>query len=100
MSEKQEIRLAGFAGRESFSPGIFSGRLLRFSKTRMRYSRRAMVPRLEEALAAADVLISSETVHYPKVGDPTLLVIMSQGAWATYGSSLVAGGCSFWTRTW
>jgi 2-oxoglutarate ferredoxin oxidoreductase subunit gamma len=38
------------------------------------------------------VVISDTTIHYPKVGKPDILVLMSQGAFTTYGGSICPDG--------
>lgn len=92
MSEKQEIRLAGFGGQGIILSGHILGKAAALFENKNAVFTQSYGPEARGGSCSADVLISSETIHYPKVGDPTLLVIMSQGAWATYGSSLVPGG--------
>lgn len=92
MSDKQEIRLAGFGGQGIILSGHILGKAAALFENKNAVFTQSYGPEARGGSCSADVLISSETIHYPKVGDPTLLVIMSQGAWATYGSSLVPGG--------
>ncbi len=92
MSEKQEIRLAGFGGQGIILSGHILGKAASLFENRNAVFTQSYGPEARGGSCSADVVISTQAVHYPKVGKPTLLVIMSQGAWVTYGSSLAAGG--------
>lgn len=92
MSEKQEIRLAGFGGQGIILSGHILGKAASLFENKNAVFTQSYGPEARGGSCSADVVISTEAIHYPKVGSPTLLVIMSQGAWATYGPSLVPGG--------
>ncbi|MBI5248263.1 MAG: 2-oxoacid:acceptor oxidoreductase family protein [Desulfomonile tiedjei] len=92
MSEKQEIRLAGFGGQGIILSGHILGKAASLFEKKNAVFTQSYGPEARGGSCSADVVISTQTVHYPKVGNPSLLVIMSQGAWATYGSSLNPGG--------
>jgi 2-oxoglutarate ferredoxin oxidoreductase subunit gamma len=92
MSEKQEIRLAGFGGQGIILSGHILGKAAALFDKKNAVFTQSYGPEARGGSCSADVVISTDTIHYPKVGVPGVLVLMSQGAWNTYGSSIRPGG--------
>jgi 2-oxoglutarate ferredoxin oxidoreductase subunit gamma len=88
MSEKQEIRLAGFGGQGIVLSGHILGKAATLFEKKNAVFTQSYGPEARGGSCSADVVISEGAIHYPKVGSPGVLVIMSQGALATYGASL------------
>ena len=88
MSEKQEIRLAGFGGQGIVLSGHILGKAVALFEKRNAVFTQSYGPEARGGSCSADVVISDTAVHYPKVGSPDVLVLMSQGALATYGGSI------------
>jgi 2-oxoglutarate ferredoxin oxidoreductase subunit gamma len=92
MTEKQEIRLAGFGGQGIILSGHILGKAAALFEKKNAVFTQSYGPEARGGSCSADVVISTDTIHYPKVGVPGVLVLMSQGAWNTYGSSIRPGG--------
>lgn len=92
MNEKQEIRLAGFGGQGIILSGHILGKAAALFENKNAVFTQSYGPEARGGSCSADVVISDDVVHYPKVGRPAVLVIMSQGAWTTYGQSILPGG--------
>ena len=92
MSEKQEIRLAGFGGQGIILSGHILGKAAALFEKRNAVFTQSYGPEARGGSCSADVVISDETIHYPKVGQPDVLVLMSQGALQTYGESIRGRG--------
>ncbi|HMK33460.1 MAG TPA: 2-oxoacid:acceptor oxidoreductase family protein [Desulfomonilaceae bacterium] len=92
MTEKQEVRLAGFGGQGIILSGHILGKAAALFEKKNAVFTQSYGPEARGGSCSADVVISDGPVYYPKVGQPGVLVVMSQGAWATYGASLRPGG--------
>lgn len=92
MSAKQEVRLAGFGGQGIILSGHILGKAAALFEKKNAVFTQSYGPEARGGSCSADVVISEDVVHYPKVGQPDVLVIMSQGAWSTYGSNVRPGG--------
>ena len=92
MSGKQEVRLAGFGGQGIVLSGHILGKAAALFEKKTAVFTQSYGPEARGGSCSADVVISEDVVHYPKVGQPDVLVIMSQGAWGTYGGTIRAGG--------
>lgn len=92
MSEKQEVRLAGFGGQGIILSGHILGKAAALFENKKAVFTQSYGPEARGGSCSADVVISEETIHYPKVGQPHVLVVMSQGAWGTYGGTIRPGG--------
>ncbi|MBI4965735.1 MAG: 2-oxoacid:acceptor oxidoreductase family protein [Desulfomonile tiedjei] len=92
MTVKQEIRLAGFGGQGIILSGHILGKAAALFERKNAVFTQNYGPEARGGSCSADVVISDETIHYPKVGQPDVLVIMSQGALQTYGNSIRAHG--------
>jgi 2-oxoglutarate ferredoxin oxidoreductase subunit gamma len=92
MSAKQEIRLAGFGGQGIILSGHILGKAVALFEKKNAVFTQSYGPEARGGSCSADVVISDSTIHYPKVGRPDVLVLMSQGALNTYGASISPGG--------
>lgn len=92
MTEKQEVRLAGFGGQGIVLAGHILGKAAALFESKKAVFTQSYGPEARGGSCSADVVISEETIHYPKVAKPHVLVIMSQSAWTTYGGSIRPGG--------
>jgi len=92
MNQKQEIRLAGFGGQGIILSGHILGKAAALYEHKNAVFTQSYGPEARGGSCSADVVISDETIHYPKVQQPDVLVVMSQGAWGTYGNSIRQGG--------
>ncbi len=92
MSEKQEIRLAGFGGQGIILSGHILGKAAALFERRNAVFTQSYGPEARGGSCSADVIISQGVIHYPKVGQPQVLVLMSQGALHTYGGFIAQRG--------
>lgn len=92
MTAKTEIRLAGFGGQGIILSGHILGKAAALFEQKNAVFTQSYGPEARGGSCSADVVISEETIYYPKVGLPDVLVLMSQGAWNTYGGCLRSGG--------
>jgi len=92
MIDKQEVRLAGFGGQGIILSGHILGKAAALFEKKNAVFTQSYGPEARGGSCSADVVISDQVIHYPKVGEPHVLVLMSQGAWTTYGGSLRPGG--------
>lgn len=92
MTEKQEIRLAGFGGQGIVLSGHILGKAAALFEKKNAVFTQSYGPEARGGSCSADVVLSDGAIHYPKVGSPGVLVLMSQGAWSTYGNSVRPGG--------
>lgn len=92
MSEKREIRLAGFGGQGIILSGHILGKAASIYEKKNAVFTQSYGPEARGGSCSADVVVSDTLIHYPKVEHPDVLVLMSQGALATYGESIKAKG--------
>lgn len=89
---KKEIRLAGFGGQGIILAGHILGKAAALHERKNAVFTQSYGPEARGGSCSADVVISDTAIHYPKVVEPDVLVLMSQGAWGTYGSVVRGGG--------
>lgn len=92
MSYKAEIRLAGFGGQGIILSGHILGKAAALFEKKEAVFTQSYGPEARGGSCSADVVISDASIHYPKVGRPNVLVLMSQGALNTYGGSIRSDG--------
>lgn len=92
MNVKHEVRLAGFGGQGIVLAGHILGKAGALFEKKNAVFTQSYGPEARGGSCSADVVISEETIYYPKVEQPGVLVIMSQGAMETYGGSVDAHG--------
>ena len=89
---KKEIRLAGFGGQGIILSGHILGKAAALHEQKNAVFTQSYGPEARGGSCSADVVISDTSIHYPKVVEPDVLVLMSQGAWGTYGGIIRSGG--------
>ncbi|MFZ5868172.1 MAG: 2-oxoacid:acceptor oxidoreductase family protein [Thermodesulfobacteriota bacterium] len=92
MTDKQEVRLAGFGGQGIVLAGHILGKSAALFEKKNAVFTQSYGPEARGGSCSADVVISEDPIHYPKVRCPDVLVLMSQGALATYGDAIRPGG--------
>jgi|UniRef100_A0A7C4ASP7 2-oxoglutarate ferredoxin oxidoreductase subunit gamma len=92
MTEKREIRLAGFGGQGIILAGHILGKAASIYEKKNAVFTQSYGPEARGGSCSADVVVSDGLIHYPKVSQPDVLVLMSQGALETYGGNIKEGG--------
>jgi len=92
MTEKIEVRLAGFGGQGIVLSGHILGKAASLFEQKNAVFTQSYGPEARGGSCSADVVVSEAPIYYPKVELPDVLVVMSQGAWGTYGGSIRRGG--------
>lgn len=88
MTLKREVRMAGFGGQGIILAGHILGKAGALFEKRNAVFTQSYGPEARGGSCSADVIISDDAIHYPKVERPSVIVIMSQGALETYGNSI------------
>ncbi len=81
---RTEIRLSGFGGQGIIKTGFIIGEAVAIHDGRNATFTQSYGPESRGGAAAAQVVISDEPISYPHVIDPSILVVMSQGAYSKY----------------
>jgi 2-oxoglutarate ferredoxin oxidoreductase subunit gamma len=81
---RMEIRLSGFGGQGIIKMGYIIGEAVAIHDGKNATFTQSYGPESRGGACAAQVVISDETISYPHVIDPTILVVMSQGAYSKY----------------
>jgi 2-oxoglutarate ferredoxin oxidoreductase subunit gamma len=92
MIQKREVRFAGFGGQGIILSGHILGKAATLFEKKNAVFTQSYGPEARGGSCSADVVISDDTIYYPKVGLPDVLVIMSQSAWTTYGARIKPAG--------
>lgn len=91
MTLRREVRMAGFGGQGIILAGHILGKAGALFEKRNAVFTQSYGPEARGGSCSADVIISDDSIHYPKVEHPNVIVIMSQGALETYGNSIGRG---------
>ncbi|MBU0517117.1 MAG: 2-oxoacid:acceptor oxidoreductase family protein [Proteobacteria bacterium] len=91
MSDKTEVRLAGFGGQGIVLAGNILGRAATLFEGQNAVFPQSYGPEARGGACTADVVISAGRVNYPKVIAPRILVLMSEDAKNTYGHIYAEG---------
>jgi 2-oxoglutarate ferredoxin oxidoreductase subunit gamma len=86
--ERREVRLAGFGGQGIVLAGNILGRAIVLQEGRNAVFTQSYGPEARGGACSADVVLSDEAIHYPKVSNPDVLVFMSEEAKTTYGKQI------------
>ena len=89
---RTELQLGGFGGQGIISAGKIIGQAAAIYDGLEVSFTQSYGPEARGGSAGSQVVISSEPIHHPHITQPTGAIIMSQGAFAKYGSSLAPGG--------
>lgn len=81
---RTEIRLSGFGGQGIIKTGYIIGEAVAIHDGKNATFTQSYGPESRGGAAAAQVVISDAPISYPHVIDPTILVVMSQGAYNKY----------------
>jgi 2-oxoglutarate ferredoxin oxidoreductase subunit gamma len=81
---RTEIRLSGFGGQGIIKTGYIIGEAVSIHDGKNATFTQSYGPESRGGAAAAQVVISDEPISYPHVIDPSILVVMSQGAYNKY----------------
>jgi 2-oxoglutarate ferredoxin oxidoreductase subunit gamma len=81
---RTEIRLSGFGGQGIIKTGNIIGEAVAIHDGKNATFTQSYGPESRGGAAAAQVVISDEPISYPHVIDPSILVVMSQGAYTKY----------------
>jgi 2-oxoglutarate ferredoxin oxidoreductase subunit gamma len=85
MSDKTEVRLAGFGGQGIVLAGNILGKAATLFEGQNAVFTQSYGPEARGGACTADVVMSAGRVNYPKVIAPRILVLMSEDAKNTYG---------------
>ncbi len=85
---RKEVRLAGFGGQGIVLAGNILGKSVALFEGKNAVFTQSYGPEARGGACSADVVISDQAIHYPKVTQPDILVLMSEEAKNTYGGTL------------
>jgi 2-oxoglutarate ferredoxin oxidoreductase subunit gamma len=89
---RTEIKIGGFGGQGIILSGYIIGRAASIYDNKFATMIQAFGPEARGSSASAELIISDETITYPYITVPNLVVLMSQEAYTKFSSELVAGG--------
>jgi 2-oxoglutarate ferredoxin oxidoreductase subunit gamma len=89
---RTEVRFAGFGGQGIISAAKISGRAATVHDNLNAVLTQSYGPEARGGACSANVVISQDRISYPNVTTPNILVIMSQEAYTTFGSTIAKGG--------
>jgi 2-oxoglutarate ferredoxin oxidoreductase subunit gamma len=84
-TEKRQVRMAGFGGQGIVLAGMILGKAVTLYEGINAVMTQSYGPEARGGACSADVVISKENIHYPKVTKPDVLVLMAEEAARTYG---------------
>jgi len=87
-----EIKIGGFGGQGVILAGEIVGRAAAVHDGKNATLTRSFGPEARGGSASAQVIISEETIYYPYVTRPSILVVMSQAAYQRFSGELSPGG--------
>jgi 2-oxoglutarate ferredoxin oxidoreductase subunit gamma len=91
VSDKTEVRLAGFGGQGIVLAGNILGKAATLFEGKNAVFTQSYGPEARGGACTADVVISTGRINYPKVIAPEVLVLMSEDAKHTYGHIFAKG---------
>lgn len=90
--ERTEIRLAGFGGQGVILSGMIIGRAASIFENLQSTLIQSFGPEARGGACSAQVIISSETIYYPYIEEPDIIVLMSQESSTLYASTVKKDG--------
>ena len=90
-SAKRQIRLSGFGGQGIILAGMILGKAATLFEDRNAVMTQSFGPEARGGACSADVVLSDGRIHYPRVTEPDVLVVMSEEAARTYGRNTAEG---------
>ena len=88
---RTEIRLAGFGGQGIILSGYIIGKAAAIYDKKEATFTQSYGPESRGGACSAQVIVSDESVHYPHLISPSILVVMSQEAYNKYVPTLRDG---------
>ena len=89
---RTEVQLGGFGGQGIISAGRIIGQAAAIYDGLEASFTQSYGPEARGGSAGSQVVIASDPIHHPHILSPTSMIIMSQGAYAKYVSTLAPGG--------
>ena len=89
---RTEVQLGGFGGQGIISAGKIIGQAAAIYDGREVCFTQSYGPEARGGSAGSQVVLASEPIHHPHIIQPASAIIMSQGAYAKYISSLAPAG--------
>ena len=90
--KRKEIRIAGFGGQGVILAGLTLGRAAALYDNKYAVVSQSFGPEARGGACAAEVVITEEPVDFPRVTEPSALVVMSQEAYARFSPELAKDG--------
>jgi len=81
---RTEVRLTGFGGQGIILSGYIVGKAAAIYGKKQATFTRSYGPESRGGACSAQVIVSDETISYPHLVDPSILVVMSQEAYNKY----------------
>ena len=88
---RTEVRLTGFGGQGIILSGYIVGKAAAIYGKKQATFTRSYGPESRGGACSAQVIVSDETISYPHLVDPSILVVMSQEAYNKYAPDLMEG---------
>ena len=82
---RREIRFSGLGGQGIITAAVILGRAAALYTDNYVVQEQSYGPEARGGASASAVIISDEPIHYPKVMNPKIYVIMSEAAFQKYG---------------
>lgn len=92
MLPRKEIVITGFGGQGIVLAGLILGKAASLGDHKETTLTQSYGPEARGGACSAQVIISGETIHYPYVRNPDILVCMSQGGFDKYFDLLKVDG--------
>lgn len=89
---KTEVRLGGFGGQGIITSGLILGRAASLYDNKKAIQSQSYGPEARGGASKAEVIISDEDIHYPKVKKADIFMVMSPEAFEKYVVDLKEGG--------
>jgi 2-oxoglutarate ferredoxin oxidoreductase subunit beta len=89
---RTEVQLGGFGGQGIISAGKIIGQAAAIYDGLEACFTQSYGPEARGGAAGSQVVIASDPIHHPHLIQPTSMIIMSQGAYAKYVTTLAPGG--------
>ncbi len=87
-----EIRFAGFGGQGIIKSGIITAAAACLHSGKNAVQTQSYGPESRGGACKSEVVISEDTIDFPKVVEPDVLVVMSQHAYNDYAEDIKVGG--------
>jgi 2-oxoglutarate ferredoxin oxidoreductase subunit gamma len=89
---RTEIRIAGFGGQGVILTGYIIGKAASLFDQKYATLIQSFGPEARGSACSAQVLVSEESIDYPYLRKPDILIALSQEAYRKYGTDLKPGG--------